>query len=210
MTMNRHQTISIFVVLLFGFILFFTGTDGFQAITAEGARVNSLIEEKPKFPEVILEDSNGRSYPFTEFENKYVFITFFYSYCPVVCIDLEKNMAEVYSLIPEQYVGEDILFLSISFDTERDDPSTLNKYKDYFNSDGLTWRMARIPDQDELNTLLERFGVIVIPDEYGGFAHNSAFYLVDHEGALIDVMDYKKPEQAAATVLELLEQEKGE
>ncbi|MGO4888449.1 SCO family protein [Anaerobacillus sp. MEB173] len=210
MNKNRHNTIAVIVVLLFGCILFYVGTDGFRAYTAETARVNQLMKDQPQFPDVTFEDSNGRTYSFTEFENKYVFITFMYTSCKTVCLTLEKNMADVYELIPEQYIGEDIVFLSISFDPEKDDPATLNQYKELFNSDGETWRMARIQDQKELDALLNEFGVIVIPDEYGNFAHNSAFYLVDREGTLTNVMDYMEIEEAANTVVNILENDKGE
>lgn len=189
--------------------MFYVGTDGFRAYTAEAARVNQLMKDQPQFPDVMLEDSNGRTYSFSEFKNKYVFITFIYTFCPTVCVDLEMNMAEVYAQIPEQYIGEDIVFLSISFDPERDDPARLDQYKDFFNSDGETWRMARIPDQTELDFLLKQFGVIVIPDQYGSFAHNSAFYFVE-KGALAKVMDYTKPEEAAKTVTSILQIEKGD
>jgi protein SCO1 len=209
MSKQRYHTIAIIAVLVFGVMLFYAGTDGFQAFTAEAARVNQLIKDKPQFPNVTLEDSNGLKYSFSEFENKYVFITFMYTTCPTVCVHLELNMAKVYDRIPKQYKGEDIIFLSISFDPQRDDPAVLNDYKDLFRSDGITWRMARIPDQTELESLLNTFGVIVIPDNYGGFSHNSAFYLVDRKGALVDVMDYKKPEEAANTLLNILEP-KGE
>lgn len=190
---------------MFGFVLFFIGTDGFSAFTAETARVKQLIDDKPKFPDVTLEDSKGRKYSISEFEDKYVFITFLYTSCTTVCPELEYNMAQVYDKVPSKYIGDDIVFLSISFDPERDDPATLNKYKDFFNSDGETWRMARISDQAELKSLLDRFGVIVIPDEYGNFAHNSAFYLVDKKGSLINVLDYKEIDEAAKTVINLLE-----
>ncbi|MEH7011003.1 SCO family protein [Neobacillus niacini] len=205
MIKNRHNTISLFLVLVFGFVLFFIGTDGFSAFTAETARVKQLIDDKPKFSEVTLEDSKGRKYSISEFEDKYVFITFLYTSCTTVCPELEYNMAQVYDKVPSKYIGEDIVFLSISFDPERDDPATLNKYKDFFNSDGETWRMARISDQAELKSLLDRFGVIVIPDEYGNFAHNSAFYLVDKKGSLINVLDYKEIDEAAKTVINFLE-----
>ena len=55
--------------------------------------------------------------------------------------------------------------------------------------------------------MLEEFGVIVIPDGNGGFAHNSAFYFVDREGYLIEVMDYQQTEKAAEKVLQVLESE---
>lgn len=207
---NRHNTIAIILVLLFGVGLFYIGTDGFQAYTAETARVNKLVDEQPKFPKVTLEDSKGRTYDISEFKDKYVFITFIYTSCTTVCPQLEVNMSKVYDAIPSKYIGEDIVFLSISFDPTRDDPATLEKYRGYFNSDGETWRMARINDQDELDSLLNSFGVIVIPDKNGNFAHNSAFYLVDKKGSLVDVMDYTKIDEAANNVVSILENEKGE
>lgn len=210
MLKNRHYTISMLVVILFGTVLFYIGTDGFKAYTAETARVNQLIEDKPAFPDVTLEDSKERQYSFSEFEGKYVFITFLYTACNTVCPQLEYNMAQVYDLLPKKYIGEDIVFLSISFDPERDDPATLEQYRKAFKSDGETWRMARIIDEAELNALLEKFGVIVIPDGKGNFTHNSAFYLVDKKGKLQEVMDYKEVEAAAEQVTSILESEAGE
>lgn len=210
MIKNKHTLLSSFIVLLFGLVLFFIGTDGFRAYTAEKARVNRLVETQPMFPDVMFEDSNGRRYSISEFEGKYVFITFIYTGCTTVCIQLEYNMSEVYDLIPSKYIGEDIVFLTISFDPTRDDPATLDKYKDYFDSDGETWRMARIPEQHQLENLLNAFGVIVIPDNAGNFAHNSAFYLVDRKGYLVDVMDYLKTDEAADTIVNILEKEVGE
>lgn len=200
-----HSTMALWLVLVFGFLLFYIGTDGFTAFTAETARVNKLIENRPSFPEVTLEDSKGRVYPISAFSGKYVFITFMYTSCTTVCPVLEWNMYQVYEQIPESYIGEDILFLSISFDTARDDPETLEKYRTYFHSDGETWRMARIPDQAQLDLLLKSFGVIAIPDGNGNFAHNSAFYLVDPRGILIDVLDYQEVDNAAQRVLDILQ-----
>lgn len=119
------------------------------------------------------------------------------------------NMAQVYDLVPQEFIGEDISFLSISFDPTVDDPETLDKYKGYFNSDGETWRMARIPDQKELDGLLDEFGVIVIPDGYGDYAHNAAFYLVDANGKLVDVMDYQDIEGTAEKITNILEADGG-
>ncbi|MCC3648862.1 MAG: SCO family protein [Bacillota bacterium] len=204
MFLKNRTALSSLLVLMFGIVLFYIGTNGFQAFTAETARVNQLMDEKPQFPDVTLEDNNGRTYSFSEFEGKYVFITFLYTSCGTVCPELEVNMSEVYKRIPEEYIGHDIQFLSISFDPERDDPKTLDTYRKAFGSDGETWRMARIPEQQELDSLLDRFGVIVIPDEYGNFAHNSAFYLVNPKGQLIEVMDYTLIEEAADRVTEIM------
>ncbi len=207
---NWYNTLSLFLVLIFGCALFYIGTDGFSSVTAETARVNKLMENKPQFPDVTLEDSNSQTYSISEFKGKYVLITFIYTSCTTVCPQLEMNMSEVYDLLPSKYIGEEIMFLSISFDPTKDDPATLDKYKDYFNSDGETWRMARISNQAELSALLEAFGVIVIPDTNGNFTHNSAFYLVDPKGSLVDVMDYTEINEAAQKIVRVLENEEGD
>ncbi|WP_226034805.1 SCO family protein [Aquibacillus saliphilus] len=202
----QPTVVSIILVISFGIVLFFLGTDGYRAFTAESARTYELIQNKPNFPSVTLQDSSNRTYTFDEFaEGKYVFITFMYTNCGTVCPQLELNMAEVYDLIPSKYIGEDIVFLSISFDPTRDDPETLTKYRSYFGSDGETWRMARINDQAELDALLERLGVIVIPDGYGNFQHNTAFYLIGQQGHLIEMMDFTEIEKSSNTVLSYLD-----
>jgi|SRR5690625_594114 len=206
---KNRQFIAIAIISIFGFLLFYIGTDGFQAFTAETARTKQLISEQPQMPEVILEDSKGREYDFSEFDGQYLMMTYIYTRCSTVCPQLEKNLAEVYEAIPEKYLGEDITFLSVSFDPERDTPEILDRYRTYFGSDGETWRMARIPDQQELDYLLDEIGVIVIPDGEGDFAHNVAFYLVDPEGYLVDVMDFTDIEGATEQVLNILEGMEG-
>jgi protein SCO1 len=204
MTQARRTILAICIVLILGGLLLSMGTDRFTTFTAEAARTKKLIQEKPAFPEVQLKDSKWRDYSITEFEGKYVFITFVYTSCTSVCPMLEMNMAKVYSLMPQQALGKDIIFLSISFDPARDDPAKMAEYHAYFNSDGETWRLATIPDQKQVDSLLQAFGVIVIPDGYGNLAHNSAFYVVNRQGNLEDVLDYRKPEEAAHKVISLL------
>lgn len=210
MIKNRRNTIACLIVLLFGCVLFFIGTDGFSAYTAETARVNQLVEEKPKFPDVTLEDSKGQKYSMSEFEDKYVLVTFMYTSCKTICLQLENNMAQVYNLVPKKYIGKEINFLSISFDPDRDDPATLDTYKEPFGADGKTWRMARISNKTELDSVIKKFGVIVIPDDSGNFTHNAAFYLVDKSGHLVEVMDFTKVDEAANKIVNILENEKGE
>lgn len=209
MTKKSHNYIAVAVSTLVGALLIYFGTDGLQAFTAESARTYRLMQENPVFPDVGLEDSMERTYPISEFEGKYIMATFIYTACTDVCPALEMNLAAVYEQIPEKYIGEDIIFLSISFDPDRDDPETLNKYRMAFGSDGETWRMARVTDKTELNDLLDAFGVIVLPDGNGGFAHNSAFYFVEPGGALLEVMDYEQVDTAAEKVMKELKNNRG-
>ncbi|WP_163581877.1 SCO family protein [Gracilibacillus saliphilus] len=207
MTKKWCNRIAITLSIILVIWMWFIGTDGFTAFTAETARKNNLIEAKPKFPEVILEDSKERKYTMESFRGKNVLITFVYTACTTVCPELERNFAEVYQSIPTSYTGEEIIFLTISFDPERDDPETLENYRQYFQSDGETWRMARVPEKLELKSLLDAFGVIVIPDEYDGFSHNSAFYFVNKHGYLENVLDYTDIKAASEYIVERLERE---
>ncbi len=203
--LTNHERVASVVVILFGFVVFFIGTDGFQAFTTEQARTNQLIKEQPQIPNVLLEDSKSRTYTVEDLQqDKYLFITFMYTNCATVCPQLERNMQEVYQQLPSSIVKEDIQFLSISFDPEHDDPETLEKYRTYFDSDGETWRMARINDQQALDDLLNQLGVVVIPDDYGNFQHNTAFYFVDRDGYLVDVMDYTEIDQAVEQITSVI------
>lgn len=208
MIKNREKAVSILMVILFGITLFFIGTDGFQAFTAETARTNKLLKEKPALPYAILEDSLGEQYSFDEFKGRYILMTFIYTACSTVCPMLEKNVANIYEKVPARYLGEDIVFLSISFDTDRDTPEVLAHYAEFFGSDEHTWRMVRVPDDEELKTLLDEFGIIAIPDGQGDYQHNVAYYLVDREGYLMDVMDFEDVEGASIRVLEVLQAKK--
>lgn len=99
---NKNQRISITVVLIFGILLFYFGTDGFRAFTAETARTNSLIKNQPSLPLVTLEDSLKNKYSFDEFEGKYLLMTFIYTACSTVCPVLETNAAQIFEQIPEK------------------------------------------------------------------------------------------------------------
>lgn len=209
MLRSKQEKIACLIVLLFSFGLFYFGTDGFTAFTDEAARTAKLEKEQPLLPKVTLEDNAKREYTFDEFSGKYIFMTFFYTACSTVCPELEKNVAEVYYEIPEQYIGEDIIFLSVSFDPERDTPETLDRYRTYFGSDGETWRMARVNDKQELDRLLEKLGVIAIPDGQGDFQHNVAFYIINKEGYLTDVLNFNDTKGATEKLMSLLQEEAG-
>lgn len=196
--MNRigRTTWASFIVILFGITLFAVGTDGFRAYTAEAARTIKLNNQHPKFPNITLQDSLGPNLTLSELSGKYVLMTFVYTSCGTVCPQLEMNLYEIYNRLPRHIIDRDIVFLSISFDTDRDTPEALEAYRHHFNHDPNNWRMARVPDKAELDQLLKTFGVTVIPGSNGDFVHNGAFYLIDRQGKLAEIMDYTKVDQA--------------
>src|SRR5699024_5086046 len=116
---------------------------------------------------------------------------FFYTSCSTVCPQLEMNVKEVYDQIPEAYLEDDIVFLSVSFDPERDTPDVLGKYRNYFDTAEDEWLMEGVSDQYQQGNIIDELGVIAIPDGDEEFTHNVGFYLIDPDGVLIDIMDYQ-------------------
>jgi protein SCO1/2 len=106
--------------------------------------------------------------------------------------------------IPKESLGRDFTLISISFDPEHDDPANLKKYGETYGADGKIWRIARVSDKAQLKSLLDAFGIIVIPDEFGGFEHNAALHLVDRDGRLRLISDIDKAVPFAEQVVALL------
>ena len=184
-------------IVVFGIILLFFTTNGFTAFTMEQQRVQDLQAQPPEFPDVEVVDQTGESYNFREFENKHVLMTFIYTSCAAACPEMSTNMKHVFELTEDKYFEDDLVFLSISFDTKRDTVEVLGRYAEYFNADAESWKMLRVPDDKELEKLLSVYGVTVIPEGDTDYQHNTSFYILNPEGRLIEVLDYKDPETAA-------------
>lgn len=178
-----------------GICVLWHATDGFRAFTAESARRLSVLEHPQKVPEVRLQDQSGRELTLEAYRGQWLLATFIYTRCADLCPALETSFQEVYEGLPRERLGKDVSLLTISFDRANDTVEALHHYMAYFQADGETWRMTRVSDGAELDRLLKRFGVVVIPDRNGGFEHNAAIYLVSPEGKLVRIFDYDDPGQ---------------
>lgn len=201
--MDRKSIYFIISIVIIGTAVLFFGTDRFQAFTAEQARRIDILQTTPTLPNVIFEDSKSETFQLSDYRGKYLLTTYIYTSCGDICPAVESNFNTIYSQLPENILGEKLQLLSISFDTERDTPHHLEHHQMLFQADGINWKMVRVPNQQELEALLERSGVIVIPVE-NGFEHNAAFYLINPKGQLINIFDYDSPDQVVADLKQIL------
>ncbi|GAA3732261.1 hypothetical protein GCM10022378_20650 [Salinicoccus jeotgali] len=192
----KKDIISIIVILVLASLLFGISTDGFRIYTIEAERIESLKSEKPDFPDIEVMDNKGRTYPFDHFEGKHILMTFIYTSCSTACPRMEASMQEVYEKLDAVKHKDDLVFLSMSFDPERDTVPVLDRYADYFNADGETWRMLRVPESEDLEAALDTYGVTVIPEGDSDFQHNTSFYLIGPDGGLLEVLDYRDVDAA--------------
>jgi protein SCO1 len=172
-----------------------TETDGLRALTAESARRLAVAGAPVVVPPTHLELATGKSIKFADLAGDIVFVDFIYTRCPTLCVALGTNFARLQAAV-RRTGRDDIRLLSISFDPEYDTPEALRAYGEAYGADMRLWSLARVSDGAELKRLLTAFGIVVIPDEFGGFTHNAAIHLVDRNGRLARIYDQDDVEAA--------------
>jgi len=197
--MSLRGAITIVALLISGVGVLWAATDGLQIITAEGAR-RLTIEEKPKpLPVVLLRDQRGEAFRLQDFEGSNLLVEFIYTRCVTLCTSLGETFEQVSSELPEGVLGSRVNMVSISFDP-RDSTSDLSDYGERFDAVPDHWRIARVESSDELEQLLETFGITVIPDQWGNFEHNAAVHFVDQKGYLDKIVDHDPPTRTLETL----------
>ena len=63
-------------------------------------------------------------------------------------------------------------------------------------ADPTLWQWVRVPDAVQEQILLQRLGVVVVPNGRGDFEHNAAFLVVDGNGRLVRIFDLAEQQLA--------------
>ena len=185
----RTGVASLVICVLSGALLW-RGTNGFRALTSEGARRLDIAASPRSVPAVELEDQDGRSFTLGRYRGQPLVVDFVYTRCTSVCPLLSESFRRVFVAPQSSSRGDDerLPLLSITFDS-LDTPARLREYASHYRADGHAWRFARVRDARDLGPLLQAFGVVVIGDGRGGFQHNAAIHVVDPGGRLSRVLD---------------------
>ena len=122
-----------------------------------------------------LVDHNNAVFNNTSLQKRWSFLFFGYTYCPDVCPTTLSVLNSVAQQL--QDVDEELRFVMVTIDPERDTPERLAEYVTYFNGDfiGVTGT-----DQG-LEQLTRQLGILYVrvPQEPG-----SGGYLMDHTAAV--------------------------
>lgn len=78
--------------------------------------------------QLLTQDSVSVTFP-DDYEGKYVVMGFIYTNCPDICPLVTQNMIQIQKGLGDP---EDVHFLGITFDPERDTPAVLADYKEVF------------------------------------------------------------------------------
>jgi protein SCO1/2 len=195
--------VNVAIILIGSLVLWFT-TDGLQALTSEGARRLEITKLKPVMPNIALETMSG-AYTKLKSENGHVTVVdFIYTTCPFICQVGGDNFARLQAEINESNLDNKVRIFSISFDPLKDNIEELSYYGKRHNADGKVWTIVR-PKIEDLPRLLKAFGVVVIPDEEGGYVHNSAIHIIDQQGRLSSILDSNDVQGAVKTIKRTLQ-----
>jgi protein SCO1/2 len=163
-------------------------TEGLRAFTSESARRLAVARAPKPLPGVVLRTDRGERLDFP-IPGRPMLVEFVYTSCPTLCTTLAASFARIQDRLAEAGAPPALQLLSVSFDPARDDPAALRAYAEAYGADPARWRVVSPAREADLRTLLEAFGVVVIPDGEGGFVHNAALHRVDGAGRLAAIFD---------------------
>jgi protein SCO1/2 len=114
-----------------------------------------------ELPEVTLTDPVAdRAVTTTEFDRD-VFVTFFYSHCMSICPILISVLERIQEKAAADGHREDVVFLAVTFDPQRDDGERLHNYGEKMDvSLDSNWHFLRPDSRERAKTVVqETFGV---------------------------------------------------
>lgn len=194
------------VIAVAGYSILAAGTDDFSALTTETARRVEIRNHPVPLPDVVLETQTGTHISFAGLRGRWLVIDFIYARCPTLCLTLGTDFSRLQKRLAEPIAQNEVTLLSISFDPAFDTPAELASYLERSNDNGHGWFAARPTDAADLRELIQRFGVTVIPDTFGGYTHNAAIYIVNPQGRLVEITDLGDPDRVAQMVLSRVRQ----
>ncbi len=162
-------------------------TESGRALTSEGARRVRALEAPALVPDVVLTDRHDQPLHLRRGDGSITLVEFIYTTCPLICQSAGAAFLRLQGLLQEAGLTTDVRLLSVTFDLERDGPAELEVYEKTHQADGSQWRIVR-PSPRDLESLLQAFGVVVLPDPVLGFEHNAAIHVVS-DGRLIGIFD---------------------
>jgi protein SCO1/2 len=102
-------------------------------------------------PDVTLVDQAGQSFDLSQTRGKVVVLTIIYTHCPDVCPLTTAKMRQVQQRIQGAGLSDQVEFISITVDPQRDTPDVLKHFADAYHADYSNWAfLSGTTDQTNL------------------------------------------------------------
>ena len=201
--MRKYSYVGIsFVILIFGIIVFPKIMDRIENQSINDTKRLSLSDElsfikldgkNRKVEDFLFLNQDSLLIGNEDFKGKVYVAEFFFTRCPSICIEMNKNMKILDELYGER---EDFGIASFTIDPENDTPTALKKYSELIDVKSKNWHFLT-GDIDEIYALSNKgFNIFSSINEKvaGGFEHQGFFALVDQNGYIRSRLnDYGTP-----------------
>ena len=201
--MKKYSYVGIsFVILIFGIIVFPKIMDRIENQSINDTKRLSLSDDlsfikldgkNRKVEDFLFLNQDSLLIGNEDFKGKVYVAEFFFTRCPSICIEMNKNMKILDELYGDR---EDFGIASFTIDPENDTPTALKKYSELIDVKSKNWHFLT-GDIDEIYALSNKgFNIFSSINEKvaGGFEHQGFFALVDQNGYIRSRLnDYGTP-----------------
>jgi len=189
--MKKYSYVGIsFVILIFGIIFFPKIMDRIdnQSISQSTRLAKSddlsfikLNGEKRKVPEFIFLNQDSLLISSEDFIGKVFIAEFFFTRCPSICIEMNKNMKVLDKIFGDR---DDFGIASFTIDPDHDSPTTLKKYSELIEIKSKNWHFLTGDKKDIYDLSNSGFNIFSTINQAvdGGFEHQGFFALIDQNG----------------------------
>lgn len=130
--------------------------------------------------QLVDQDSNTVVFP-DDFQGQALVVGYVYLQCPDICPLVTVNMRDLRN---ELDAPDDVAFITMTFDPQRDTPEALRSYREAYGLEDTDWTFLT-GDPETVDALMDRLGVRV---ELSRGTYDDDDYLLDHSNqiSLID------------------------
>ena len=189
--MKKYSYIGIsFIILIFGILFFPKIMDRIEKQSiSENTRLTKsnvlsfikLNGEKRKVPEFIFLNQDSLLISNEDFNGKVFVAEFFFTKCPSICIEMNRNMKILDDKFGER---EDFGIVSFTIDPENDTPTVLKKYSELIEVKSKNWHFLTGEISEIYGLSNAGFNIFssINSEVEGGFEHQGFFALIDQNG----------------------------
>lgn len=191
--MKKYSYVGIsFIILVFGIWFFPKIMDRIdQSAVSYDKRLDNfkdlsfvkLNDIKRKVPGFVFLNQDSIYVSNEDFLGKVFVVEFFFTRCPSICIEMNKNM----KILDNEFgYRDDFGIASFTIDPENDTPKTLKEYSEFIDVKSKNWHFltGNIKDIYELSNSGFNIFSSINPNVAGGFEHQGFFALIDKNGFL--------------------------
>jgi protein SCO1/2 len=189
--LKKYSYIGIsFIVLIFGIIFFPRIMDRIENESINDSKRLSISDElsfiklngeKRKVADFLFLNQDSLFISNQDFKGKVFVAEFFFTRCPSICIEMNKNMKILDELYGDR---DDFGIASFTIDPENDTPTTLKKYSELIEVKSKNWHFLTGDKKDIYELSNKGFNIFSSINEAvdGGFEHQGFFALIDKDG----------------------------